>query len=410
MKKTLWVILHEIRAALGRKSFLIMGLGLPLAIGIVALVLGLVNRDATLDPLGFAAGDAAAPVVEGYVDEAGLIERVPTDIAPGRFIEYADQGAALTALRAGEIEGFYLIPADYVESGALSEVRLRFDLLHQDSSDALIRWLLVSNLVDQADLAEAVRHPLDVRVTRLAVDDEQAAEESWIGEMLPTIMALILYMGILIPAGTLINAVTDEKKNRIMEVLISSISPQQMIGGKVLAMGLLGLLQLAMWLATLLAVVQFGGRSLNIPAGYALPLDLLIWAGIYGLLGYAMYGAQMVGVGALAPDLKDSRTITFVVMAPLIVVYMFMITIVIAPNGPAALVFSFFPLTSPVGMIARMTSTDVPLWQLILAAGLQVAAVVLIVRLVARLFRAQYLLSGQAFSVGRFYRALLERP
>jgi ABC-2 type transport system permease protein len=122
-----------------------------------------------------------------------------------------------------------------------------------------------------------------------------------------------------------------------------------------------------------------------------------------------MYGAQMAGVGALAPDVKDTRGASLVVLAPLILVYMFLTIIVINPDGLFAIVMSLFPLTSPVAMIARMTQTAVPAWQVVLAAGLQLLAAIGIVRLVARLFRAQYLLSGQPFSIGGFYRAMLGR-
>jgi len=194
-----------------------------------------------------------------------------------------------------------------------------------------------------------------------------------------------------------------------MEVLISSLSPQQMIGGKILALGLLGLLQTALWVGVLWAVIRFGGQPLDIPAGFVVPTELLIWAFIYGLLGYAMYGAQMAGLGALAPDVKDASGASFVVLVPLIIVYVFLTAISSAPDGSLALVLSLFPLTSPVGMIARMTQITVPLWQSVLAAVLQALTAVLIVRLVARLFRAQNLLSGQPFSVKHYLRALLGR-
>jgi ABC-2 type transport system permease protein len=156
-------------------------------------------------------------------------------------------------------------------------------------------------------------------------------------------------------------------------------------------------------------VVRFGGRPLKIPTGFTVPTQLLVWSFVYGLLGYAMYGAQMAGLGALAPDIKDVRGASFIILLPLIVVYMFSVGIFVAPDGPLALVMSLFPLTSPVGMIARMTRTTVPLWQLVLAAVLQALAAILIVRIVARLFRAQHLLSGQPFSVKRFFGALLGR-
>jgi ABC-2 type transport system permease protein len=160
------------------------------------------------------------------------------------------------------------------------------------------------------------------------------------------------------------------------------------------------------WVGVLWAVVSFGGQSLSIPEGFSLSSSLLIWAIVYALLGYAMYGSQMAGLGALVPDIKDSRGLSLVVLAPLIIVYMFLTIIVTRPDGIIAIVLSMFPLTAPVAMITRMAATEVPMWQAILSALLQLIAVVIILRLAARLFRAQTLLSGQPVDIRRFYAAM----
>jgi ABC-2 type transport system permease protein len=188
---------------------------------------------------------------------------------------------------------------------------------------------------------------------------------------------------------------------------MSSVSPRQLITGKILALGVLGLLQATAWVAVMGMVIRFGGQPLNIPPDLKVDTGLFLWLFVYFLLGYGMYGALLAGVGALAPDVKDTRGASFVMMSPLIVVYTFLVVILEAPNGILALAMSLFPLTSPVGMLARMTVAEVPLWQSTLAAGLQLLTAVLIVRVVARLFRAQHLLSGQPLSMQRLFAALL---
>lgn len=409
MNKVILVMFNEIGRTLRRKSFTIMALGLPVALGIVALVVMAVNRDAAS-----VQADARRPVeeteevAEGYVDKAGLVEVLPADIRSDWLIEYPDEAAAQTALEAGEISDYYVISPDYVETGDVTLVRLQYNPISDDVTTDAIEWILLVNLLGDEELAADVWNPLVVEPTPLA-PTESETEDSWIVELFPNLMAFILYLVILLPAGVLVNAVTDEKKNRVMEVLMSSVSSHQLIGGKILALGLLGLLQTGLWIGILWMVVRFGGQPLNIPAGFVVPNQLLVWAFVYGLLGYAIYGAQMAGLGALAPDVKDSRGPSFVIMLPLIFVYMFLIGILARPDGPLALVLSLFPLTSPVGMIARMTKTTVPTWQAVLAAVLQLLTAILIVRLVARLFRAQHLLSGQPFSLQRYFRALLGR-
>ena len=138
---------------------------------------------------------------------------------------------------------------------------------------------------------------------------------------------------------------------------------RQLIVGKILGVGVLGLLQTAIWIFTLWLVTTLGGQPLNIPPGFELPTGLLVWSVIYFLFGYLIYGALLAGVGALAQDVKDTKGASMLVMSPLIATYTFNVIIVTRPHSVLATVLSLFPLTSPVSMIARMTAVDLPLWQ-----------------------------------------------
>ena len=411
MRKTFLVMVNEIGMSLRRRAFVLFAFGVPLILGIIALVVVFINRDAGgAAPAAGGGVTADQPAHEGYVDLAGLIQTLPGDMPAGRAVEYPDQATAQAALDAGNLTGYYIIAPDYVQTGDLTYVTEEHNPLSGGVISDPMEWILLVNMLgDDVQLAGEVLNPADVELTTLAPAEEENVEDNWIVELFPTLMVLILYMVILMPAGMLVNAVTDEKKNRVMEVLLTSVSTEQMISGKILALGLLGLVQTALYLGVMWAVITFGGQPLNIPPGFEIPTGLAVWSVVYFLLGYAMYGAQLAGVGALAPDAKETRAANLVVMSPLIVGYMFNIVIITSPNGPVALALSLFPLTSPIAMIARMAITEVPLWQSVLAVVLQALTAVLIVRLVARLFRAQHLLSGQPFSVREYYGALVGR-
>ncbi len=414
MKKTWMVMSYEIRATLGRKAFTLVAIGLPLLMGLVVLAVIWINRDAASEPQITVEAATDVHQVVGYVDPGGLIQIVPGDIPNASLLPYRDVATAQAALEAGDIDGYYLIPADYLERGELTYFQLEYQPISSSTPDySPMEWTLLVNLFGgDVAAADAAANPIEVawqQATPPGATEPVSGDESWIAELLPNLMAFLLYMVIILPAGTLVAAITDEKKNRVVEILLSSVSPGQLIGGKIVALGLLGLLQTALWVAVMWLVVHLGGETLRIPPGFAIPSGLLAWCFVFGLLGYAMYGAQLAGLGALTPDIKDSRGATMVVLSPLIIVYMFLFTIVMRPDSPISVALSFFPLTSPVAMIARMTATTVPIWQPVLAVPLQLLTSILIVRAVARLFRAQVMLSGQPFSLRAYGSALWSR-
>jgi ABC-2 type transport system permease protein len=412
MKKTMHVMVRELRITLGRKSFAIVGFGIPLLLGIVTAVLILTNEDKPLvesSSAAFTSTQSSEQTVEGFVDEGNLLQSIPDGIPTGWLTEFSNEALAQEAMDDGKIDGYYIVSPDYESSGDLIYVRPTFSIIGDRANTGTMEWILAANLLGDADLAAEVWQPVNTTVTSLAAAGAESNEDSWIVELFPTIMTLMLYMAIIMSSSVLVAAITDEKKNRVMEVLLSSVSAGQMITGKLLAVAILGMLLLLAWASVFLFVAVFGGSALNIPLNFSPPIDVLAWAAVFGFLGYAMYGALMAGLGALAPDVKDTRSATFVVLAPLIFAYMMMFFVATEPEGPIAMALSLFPLTSPVSMIGRMSTSDVPIWQSLLAVFLQVAMVILIVRLVIRLFRAQSILSGQPFDTKRFVGTLLGR-
>jgi ABC-2 type transport system permease protein len=345
------------------------------------------------------------------VDLGALIQTVPADLPADALTRFPDEAAAQAALQGGAIAGYFVIAPDYMQSGDVTYMTDDYSVLSDQVNTSALEWVLLVNVLGgDAQLASTIRQPMEVFDLSLAPPvDTTSSEDVWITEMFPLFMVLILYMALIIPGGILVNALIDEKKNRVMEVLMTSVSPAQMVTGKVAALGLLGLLMTALWLGVLWAVARFGGSALSIPAGFSIPTGLLAWALIYFVGGYAIYGAQFAGIGALAPDVNQTKSVTWIVMLPIIVAYMFSAVAFDNPTSPLAVFLSLFPLTSPVAMIGRMAATEVPLWQAVLAAVLQFVTAYFVIRLTARMFRAQYLLTGQPFSPKSFYMTLLGR-
>lgn len=402
---TFLVMRQEIYATLRRWSFILFAFILPVVLGVIAAIVYASNNRPGGGPAGEEQEEIAG--VQGFVDPAGWIRQLPPAGFGLNYEEYPDETAAGAALETGEIDGYFVIAADYLESGGLTYVSLDFDPIGGSVNTRPFEQLLTANLfAADPQLGLLVIEPLDVTIRQIAPEEPGAAEENWMSEQLPFFLVILLYMVILMPASILVSSITDEKKNRILEVLITSVAPSQFFAGKLLALGLLGLLQTLVWIGTMWGVARFGGSPLSLPPGFTLPTHLLVWTLIFSITGYAMYGTQMAGLGALAPSANDTRSLTLLVLAPLIVGYTLNVVFLESPEAPIMVFMSMFPLTGPVVMVGRMAAVDLPIWQPILALVLQIAAVVGIFWIFSRLFRAQALLSGQPLTVKGVVRAI----
>ncbi|MCC7354796.1 MAG: ABC transporter permease [Anaerolineae bacterium] len=408
----IWLVLrHEIRTTLGSKSFLFLTFGLPALFSLVFLAVTALSRGASGIPGGAGgAGDPSRLQVEGYVDQSGLVKAIPTSVPRDILVPYPDEAAAREALRAGEVAAYYVIAADYVASGDLLYVNPKYNFATSRGQSWVMRQTLFANLLgnDAERIARAAR-PMDVKVTALSPAQDTRDEDNPATFFVPYISMMLLYVVILMAASLLLNSVATEKKNRVMEILLSSVSPRQMLTGKIVGLGLLGLLQTAIWMGTGYTFLLLGGQTLQLPAGFTLPPSILIWGFVFFLLGYAVYASLMAGLGALVPNLREASQAVILVIWPLIIPLMLSSILIEKPHDPLATVLSIFPLTAPIAMITRLAAGGVPWWQPLLAVGLLVITALIIIRAVANTFRAQTLLSGQPFTVGRYWAALLGR-
>jgi ABC-2 type transport system permease protein len=253
-----------------------------------------------------------------------------------------------------------------------------------------------------------VQNPINLEVVSL--DNAPARDPgNMLTFFLPYIVTMLFYIMIIGTASLMLNSITAEKASRVLEILMTSITPTQMLSGKILALGLSGLLQTVVWSGSGLLMLRIGGRSLDLPVSFQLPVSILLWGVVFFLLGYALYGSLMAGLGALVPSMKEASQATTVLLIPLIVPLVFISAIINDSNGALSVFFSLFPFSSPVAMMTRLAAGTVPLWELIEAVVLLLATTILVVRAVAGMFRAQNLLSGQSFQLKLFIRALLGR-
>jgi ABC-2 type transport system permease protein len=422
MKKILLILRYELSKTFSRRSYMFVGFGIPLIAVLIVALVAVGRRDSVVEILP-AVEEVKEFEIEGYVDLVGLISAIPEDLPQDIFVVYPSKDAAAQALNEGEIYAYYLIPEDYLEQGTVIYVSTGANPFESDSQEWMMRWtLLVEMLGGDLEFASLVLNPANLTVERRGEETSPdryseddcsrpgpACRSNPLIEMLPMILVVIFFVSLTMNSGMLLSNISGEKQNRTMEILMLSITPQQMLAGKMLGLGTAGLLQSGVWIGALWTMLRIGGGVMSLPPEFHLPAWLIaVWL-IYFLLGYALYASLMAGIGALVPDIRAGSQASGLVMIPLIIGYMLSVMpfSVEDPNGVLVTTLSLFPLTSPVAMVMRMTVAAVPLWQLALSLGLLVVTVILVIRAVGKVFRTQMILAGQPFTIRRYLKVLL---
>ncbi len=412
MQKMLYVFRQELVSTFQRRSFLFATFGIPIISSLILWGVTLFNRqapNAISQVLEAGSPDNSTAEARGYVDLSGLVRTIPPDVPPDALKAFPDVAAAQAALHSGEISAYYIVSEDYLHSGVIALVKPDFNPLAViDQSDPM-QWVMDVNLLDgNTLLASRIQNPLNLQVTVLN-PASQRDQENPLTFFLPYAVTMIYYFIILMTSSLLLNSVTKEKENRVIEILMMSVTPRQLLAGKIVALGLAGLLQTFLWVGTGYLMLRLSGRTFNLPAAFQLPPSFLVWAIVFFLLGYLLYASLMAAIGALVPNLREASQATFIVILPLLIPLMSIGVLITAPDGGLAVALSLIPFTSPVAMMTRLAAGGVPLWQLLLSAALLAATGGLVMRLVAGMFRAQTLLTGQPFSLRRLFGALAGR-
>ncbi len=407
MKKIMLVLKNEFLAVVTRKSFLLTLILIPLTSFIVLTVITGIQKKTGADA-GAALENLFMPTtqetVEGFIDQSGLMKAIPGGFE-GKLIPFASESEARDAVNAGKVDAYYLIPQDYLETGNIIYVRPDFNPMGGSNQSSAIKALTAYNLADgDESLAFRIQNP--VNANELDLSGSQRDETNWLTFFLPYVITFLFYIVILTSSSLMLNSISNEKVNRVMEILMTSVTPTQMLTGKIIALGLAGLLQTVVWLGAGMLLLKISGRSFPLAAAIQLPGTILIWGILFFLFGYAVYASLMAGIGALVPNLREGSQLTTMVIMPMIVPLMFVGTLLNTPNSPLALFLSLFPFTSPVTMMMRIAATEVPIWQIGLALVLLAGTAWLLVRACAGLFKAQNLLTGQSVNIMGFIKAL----
>lgn len=381
MHKTLVVAKHEFLATVKTKGF-ILTLILPFVILLpVVFTSGYVMQIATQSPQNI-----------GFVDETGIMQ------PDGIFTRFEDIGGAENALLNDEINSFITIPLDYLETGRVF-IYSTGGFFSSAPTD-LVEAFLIDNLLRGSDMDETlgdrIRYPADPEQITLNEKGE-VEEKQEVQFLIPYAVAILIMLSIMTTSGYLMQGIVAEKENKTVEILLSSLSPEELLTGKLMGFGSAGLLQICVWIC-------FGALMISLTSLTAVfqgiqISQIMILAIPYFILGYLLFAGSMACVAAPASTMKDAQQGAMVFTMMGILPIMLLGVIIAAPDSVIAKVLTYIPYTAPTTTLMRITLTGISEYEIAASLLILIISVILVIRLSARIFRSAILMSGKKIRI-----------
>jgi len=209
--------------------------------------------------------------------------------------------------------------------------------------------------------------------------------------------------------GYLLQAVVEEKENRTMEIVITSVNPGQLMTGKIIGNIAVGLTQLVIWLIFGWIGLSVGGHFWPILQDFSLPANYIGILLLIMLPSFIMIAAIMAAIGSTMTEMREAQQVSGLFSLPIMIPYYISSTIMMNPNGTVAVVLSYFPLTAPITLLMRMAFTVVPPWQIAVNIAILVIFAVFAIWFAGRAFRMGMLRYGKKLSIKEILGKKIEK-
>jgi ABC-2 type transport system permease protein len=394
MTKVWHIIKNEYTKHVFQKRFLLSLLSLP---GLVVLMVGVGLLVALLSI-------DSSPV--GYIDRSGVLSApIPLEDDPSIFeptIEFRafnDEQQAREALEQEEIQAYYILPEDYPQT-------LDVDLVYnkapgsevQEQFDQLVKQNLDSYQALDPQIKERLEEGSTITISSLD-GSRQMNQDQWYTIFTPFVAGIMFFVVVMTSGGYLLQAVVEEKENRTMEILVTSVTPGQLMTGKIIGNIGVGLTQLVIW-------ILFGWIGLFVAGQFIPEVQNISISGEYlGVLflvllpSFVMVAAIMAAICATMTEAKEAQQISSLFSLPMMIPYYLASVIIENPNSPLAVGLSYFPITAPITILMRMAFTIIPAWQIAINIGILVLFAGLAIWFAGRAFRLGMLRYGKKLSI-----------
>lgn len=356
MRKTLFIARHHFVKEVTKKSFLIVLLSMPFFLSLT-VGLGFLFESIENDEL-----------ILGYVDSSKFLQVI--DLSENdediQLIPIVGIESARASLEAGDIDAYFVLPDDYPES-------IDVELFYMEEFDSrtygIIRETIQENLLagQPGDIRDLLITGANVTVRATEANREYEQGGPAAGLFVPVLGAIMFGFMTMTTSGYMLAVVVEEKENRTMEILLSSVSPSQMITGKIIGALGIAFLQLAIWSGFFILSIWLGSSVLNVAwlAGISPNYTDLVKLAVVALPAYLFMASVMTLVGATLVESTEAEQVGpmsfLVILIPLYVI----VPIASDPNGPLAQILTYLPVTSVLTFALRSVFIEVAQWQVL---------------------------------------------
>jgi ABC-2 type transport system permease protein len=412
LRKVRAIVRREYVEHIRRKAFWIFTILMPVIwigfIGISILTSHLTGKKtiAVVDPSGrYLAPFQQEVAANKHGDRIRVVSRVP---GPGGVPALEEELKREIGSKddARRIDGFLVLDPDGVKNGkveywaaSISDVMFQ-EMLERDLNKALLRTRLIERGVPAEVVTEAQ--------STISIDAKSTNPKSTVGLWISYIFMIFLFFTLIQYGMYNLRGVIEEKANRIVEIVISSVRPTELMLGKIIGIGCVGLTQYAIWAVLAMNMALLSGTAVAgmLPGGAipTIPLSVVLYFVLYFLLGYFFFASIYTAIGAPFNTEQEAQQLAMFPTWIMVIPMMFWWAIVNNPNSTLATVLSFVPLMTPVVMFMRVTLIPVPAWQIVASIAEMLLAIVAMAWLAGKIYRVGILMYGKKPTVPEILR------
>ena len=369
----------------------------------------------------------------GIVDETGVIFPALQEINEERYLDFS--GLSTDSLRAQvqsrEITGYIVLTEETISNGKNPEMIYTgaggLQLLGSIRSD--LREAVREEKLRRADVSAEIQEIFESRIgldtRRLTTEGEETEDDTGFLSILGMVMGVVIFGSIVGYGGFLVRSVIEEKTNRIVEVITSSVRPIELLLGKMAGVGALAMTQIGIWLTAVILMASIAGPiagmllesqssamtevsgvseemaevQAELPAILDIPTietSIIVYFVIFFIIGYLLYSSLFAAIGAAADSETDTQQLMFPIMIPIFISYFIMFQAASNPDGAIVVAGSLIPFLSPIVMVTRIAITDVPFWHIALSILLSVIAFIGTMWLSTKIYKVGILNYGKS--------------